>query len=195
MWVKTGVKRDGTLTAMHFRSFLDGGAYGSYGIATTYYTGALQTVTYTLPAYKFEGMRLFTNKPPCGPKRGHGTTQPRYAVEVHLDKLAHDLGLDPAELRRRNLVAPYSRTVNGLRITTCALDECIDRVVERSNWAEWQKDKETRRQGDKETKEQNESVTLSPPHLVTLSPVQRGLGLAASAYLCGAGKPIYWNDM
>src|SRR5579885_3461276 len=90
MWIKTGVKRDGTLTAMHFRSFLDGGAYGSYGIATTYYTGVLQTVTYLLPCYKFEGMRLFTNKPPCGPKRGHGTTQPRYAVEVHMDKLAHD---------------------------------------------------------------------------------------------------------
>ncbi len=128
MWIKTGVKRDGTLTAMHFRSFLDGGAYGSYGIATTYYTGALQTVTYTLPAYKFEGMRLFTNKPPCGPKRGHGTTQPRYAVEVHLDKLAHDLGLDPIELRRRNLIQPYTRTINGLRITSCALGECLDAV-------------------------------------------------------------------
>src|SRR5207248_7653163 len=89
------------------RSFLDGGAYGSYGVATTYYTGALQTVTYKLPCYKFEGMRLFTNKPPCGPKRGHGTTQPRYAVEVHLDKVAHDLGIDPVEFRRRNLVEPY----------------------------------------------------------------------------------------
>ncbi len=134
MWVKTGVRRDGTLTAMHFRSFLDGGAYGSYGIATTYYTGALQTVTYTLPAYKFEGMRLFTNKPPCGPKRGHGTTQPRYAVEAHLDKIAHDLGIDPVELRRRNLIEPYTRTVNGLRITSCALGECLDAVVERSGW-------------------------------------------------------------
>ena len=59
MWIKTGVKRDGTLTAMHFRSFLDGGAYGSYGVATTYYTGALQTVTYKLPCYKFETI--------CGP--------------------------------------------------------------------------------------------------------------------------------
>src|SRR5436305_1673332 len=95
MWIKTGVKKDGTLTAMHFRSFLDGGAYGSYGIATTYYTGALQTVTYTLPCYKFEGMRLITNKPPCGPKRGHGTTQPRYAVELPLDKIAHELRVQP----------------------------------------------------------------------------------------------------
>src|SRR6266705_3372603 len=99
-------------------------------------TGVLQTVTYKLPCYKFDGRRLFTNKPPCGPKRGHGTTQPRCAVEVHMDKLAHDLGLDPVEFRRRNLVEPYSRTVNGLRITSCALGECLDQVTARSGWHE-----------------------------------------------------------
>jgi 4-hydroxybenzoyl-CoA reductase subunit alpha len=173
MWIKSGLKNDGTLTAMHFRSFLDGGAYGSYGVATTYYTGALQPVTYRLPAYKFEGMRLFTNKPPCGPKRGHGTTQPRYAVEVHLDKIAHDLGIDPVELRRRNLVEPYTRTVNGLRITSCALEECLDRVVERSGWF------------------QMRGNAAAPD----ASGMKRGMGLAASTYICGAGKPIYWNDL
>ncbi|HJZ68572.1 MAG TPA: molybdopterin cofactor-binding domain-containing protein, partial [Blastocatellia bacterium] len=71
MWIKTGAKNDGAITAMHFRSFLDGGAYGSYGVASTFYTGALQTVTYDVPRYKFEGLRVFTNKAPCGPKRGH----------------------------------------------------------------------------------------------------------------------------
>jgi 4-hydroxybenzoyl-CoA reductase alpha subunit len=175
MWIKTGVKQDGTLTAMHFRAFLDGGAYGSYGIATTYYTGALQTVTYGLPAYKFEGMRLFTNKPPCGPKRGHGTTQPRYALEVHLDKLASDLGLDPLELRRRNLIQPYTRTVNGLRITSCALDECLSAVAERSGWQEVRA----------------AARRVSAPG----GALRRGLGIAASSYICGAGKPIYWNDL
>src|ERR1044071_8455051 len=95
MWVKTGAKKDGAITAMHFRSFLDGGAYGSYGVASTFYTGALQTVTDDVPRYKFEGLRVFTNKPPCGPKRGHGTPQPRFALEVHLDKIAEQLNLDP----------------------------------------------------------------------------------------------------
>src|SRR5438105_2427809 len=181
MWIKTGVKQDGTLTAMHFRSFLDGGAYGSYGVATTYYTGALQTVTYKLPCYKFEGMRLFTNKPPCGPKRGHGTTQPRYAVEVHLDKIAYDLGIDPVELRRRNLIEPYTRTVNGLRITSCALDECLDQVIERSNWHEFRA-------------AQGNTTTIQSSK-ISEAPFKRGLGLAASSYICGAGKPIYWNDL
>ena len=182
MWVRTGVKHDGTLTAMHFRSFLDGGAYGSYGIATTYYTGALQTVTYTLPAYKFEGMRLFTNKPPCGPKRGHGTTQPRYAVEAHLDKIAQDLGIDPIELRRRNLIEPYTRTINGLRITSCALGECLDAVVERSGWNDFHSGKSA----------MNGNVA---PGKTENAAIKRGMGIAASAYICGAGKPIYWNDL
>jgi 4-hydroxybenzoyl-CoA reductase subunit alpha len=173
MWIKTGVRRDGTLLAMHFRSFLDGGAYGSYGLASTYYTGALQTVTYKLPCYKFEGMRLFTNKPPCGPKRGHGTTQPRYALEVHLDKLAHDLNIDPVELRRHNLIEPNTRTVNGLRVTSCALDECLAQAIERSGWNAFQARK---------------NATDAPP-------LRRGMGIAASSYICGAGKPIYWNNL
>jgi 4-hydroxybenzoyl-CoA reductase subunit alpha len=182
MWIKTGVKRDGTLTAMHFRSWLDGGAYGSYGVATTYYTGALQTVTYKLPCYKFEGMRLFTNKPPCGPKRGHGTTQPRFAVEVHMDKIAHDLGLDPLELRRRNLIEPDTRTVNGLRITSCALGECLDRVTERSGWSEFHVGS-------------GRTAGFPTGRGRKTSPIRRGLGLAGSSYICGAGKPIYWNDL
>ncbi len=189
MWVKTGVKKDGTLTAMHFRSFLDGGAYGSYGVATTYYTGVLQTVTYKLPCYKFEGMRLFTNKPPCGPKRGHGTTQPRYAVEVHMDKIAHDLGIDPVELRRRNVVEPYSRTINGLRITSCALTECLDQVVARSNWREFQAAKQA------EAKQSEQSDQNGHAASTETGSIKRGMGIAASTYICGAGKPIYWNDM
>jgi 4-hydroxybenzoyl-CoA reductase subunit alpha len=189
MWVRTGVKRDGTITAMHFRSWLDGGGYGSYGVATTYYTGALQTVTYRLPRYKFEGMRVFTNKPPCGPKRGHGTPQPRFAVEIQLDKIAHDLGIDPADLRQRNIVEPYSRAVNGLRITSCALDRCLEQVIERSGF----RDKVTRWQDDKMNQEPD--VIVSSGHRVIRSSVRRGMGLAVSAYLCGAGRPIYWNDM
>ncbi|MDW8256853.1 MAG: molybdopterin cofactor-binding domain-containing protein [Acidobacteriota bacterium] len=167
MWIKTGVRRDGSITAMHVRSFLDGGAYGSYGVATTYYTGALQTVTYKIPRYKFEGVRVFTNKPPCGPKRGHGTPQPRFALEVHLDKIAEDLGLDPVELRQRQIVEAPSVTVNWLRISSCGLRACIDRVVEASGFRE-----KFRR-----------------------LPFGQGVGFACSTYLSGAGLPIYWNDM
>jgi 4-hydroxybenzoyl-CoA reductase alpha subunit len=186
MQVKTGVKRDGAITAMHFKSFLDGGAYGSYGVASTFYTGALQTVTYEVPRYKFEGLRAFTNKPPCGPKRGHGTPQPRYALEVHLDKIAEELHLDPAEMRRAHLVKPNSVTANYLRIGSMGLGACIDKVVAGSDW--------------KNKFSWNESV---PGAVATGSngdgtrklPYGKGVGIACSSYICGAGLPIYWNNM
>jgi len=165
MWVKTGVTADGRITAMHFRSALDGGAYGSYGVASTFYTGALQTVTYDIPAYRFEGCRVFTNKPPCGPKRGHGTPQPRFALELHLEKIAHDLGIDPVDLKRRNFVKPNTRTVNWLRVTSCGLEECTDLVMKASQFRDRKK-----REG-------------------------HGMGFAISSYLSGAGTAIYWNDM
>ncbi len=167
MWVKAGIKSDGLITALHFRNFLDGGAYGSYGVASTFYTGALQTVTYPIGNYKFEAMRVFTNKAPCGPKRGHGTPQPRFAMEVLLDKFAEDLGVDPAELRLRHLVPGNSRTVNHLTVTTNGLGECIRKVAQVSEF-------------NKKRKK---------------SPQGKGVGLACSAYLSGAGLPIYWNKM
>jgi len=165
MWVRTGATRDGKITAMHFRSALDGGAYGSYGVASTFYTGVLQPVTYDLPAYRFEGCRVFTNKPPCGPKRGHGTPQPRFALELHLDKLAHDLKLDPVDLKRLNFVKPMTRTVNWLRVTSCGLEECTERVLAASGYKKRKREK------------------------------GHGMGFAISSYLSGAGTAIYWNDM
>ena len=167
MKVRTGVNRDGTIAAMDFESYLDGGAYGSYGVASTYYTGALQTVTYEIPAYRFRGARAFTNKAPCGPKRGHGTPQPRFALEVTMDRIAERLDIDPAELRLRQLQPPDSLTANWLEIGSMGLGKCIEKVTAGSDWA-------TR---------------------FRRLPYGRGLGLACSSYLTGAGLPIYWNAM
>jgi 4-hydroxybenzoyl-CoA reductase subunit alpha len=165
MWLRTGFSQDGQITAMHFRSYLDGGAFGSYGVASTFYTGALQPTTYRIPHYRFEGVRVFTTKPPCGPKRGHGTPQPRYALECHLDKAAADLGLDPVDLRLVNAVTPFSTTVNHLRITSCGLRECIDAVVDASGFRTRQ------------------------------LPRGKGMGFAVGAYMCGAALPIYYNEL
>jgi 4-hydroxybenzoyl-CoA reductase subunit alpha len=167
MKFKTGVKADGSITAMHLKTFIDGGAYGSYGVASTFYTGALQTVTYRIPRYRFEACRMFTNKPPCGPKRGHGTPQPRFGQEVQLDKIAEALTLDPAELRLRIVETPDTTTANYMHVTTIGLADCIKSVVRRSDWA---------------------GRYRKLPH-------GKGLGLACSSYLSGAGLPIYWNKL
>jgi len=167
MKFKTGVKKDGSITGMHLQTLIDGGAYGSYGVASTFYTGALQTVTYHVPRYHFQGCRTFTNKPPCGPKRGHGTVQPRFGQEVQLDKIAEKLAIDPADLRLRIAESSNAVTANFFRLSVVNLSECIRRVVKSSGW------KDNFRK----------------------LPEGRGFGVACSAYLTGAGLPIYWNKM
>ncbi len=167
MHFRTGVTRDGRLTGIDLQTLLDGGAYGSYGVASTFYTGALQTVTYRIPTYRFRGCRTFTNKPPCGPKRGHGTPQSRFGQEIQLDKIAETLGMDPAALRLKNVAPPDSLTANFLRIGTIGLAACIRRATARADWA-------------------NRFRKL---------PYGQGLGLACSSYLSGAGLPINWNDL
>jgi 4-hydroxybenzoyl-CoA reductase subunit alpha len=167
MKMRTGVKKDGTITGMDLQTLLDGGAYGSYGVASTFYTGALQCVTYAMPTYRFRGCRTFTNKPPCGPKRGHGTPQPRFGQEVQLDKIGVALGMNPADVRLKQLTPANTITANWMRVGTTGLRECIEQVVKRSGYREkWGK-----------------------------LPPGRGVGLACSTYLTGAGLPIYWNDL
>ncbi len=167
MRFRTGVTNDGRITGVDLQTLLDGGSYGSYGAASTFYTGALQTVTYEIPRYRFRGCRVFTNKPPCGPKRGHGTPQARFGQEVQLDKIAHALSIDPADLRLNIVAPPDSLTANYLRVGTIGLAECITKVVASSGWR------------DKHGK----------------LPYGRGFGLACSSYLSGAGLPINWNDL
>jgi 4-hydroxybenzoyl-CoA reductase subunit alpha len=167
MRFRTGVKRNGEITGMHLQTLVDGGGYGSYGVASLFYTGALQTVTYHVPRYRFEGCRVFTNKPACGPKRGHGTPQPRFGQEIQLDKIAEKLSVDPAELRLRIVEKPDTLTANYMRVGTIGLAECVRRVVEISQW---------------------KSKFRKLGH-------GRGVGLACSSYLCGAGLPIYWNKL
>jgi 4-hydroxybenzoyl-CoA reductase subunit alpha len=165
--MRTGVTREGRIVGHAVDSLLDGGAYGSYGVASTFYTGALETVTYRMDRYQFRGCRAFTNKPPCGPKRGHGTPQPRFGLEVHIDKICEKLGRDPADWRIENAVPPDSLTANWLKVRTIGLVPCVQAVVEASGWRS-----RFRKLGR-----------------------GRGLGIAASSYLCGAGLPIYWNEM
>ncbi len=167
MKVKTGVGKDGTITALHFESLLDGGAHGSYGVVTLYYSGQLLTAPYVVPAYQFDGARVYTNKPPCGAQRGHGGVQPRFAFEVHLDRIATDLGIDPVEIRLRNAVQPNTRTVNELRITSCGFKECLERSSRALSWTE--------RRGK--------------------LPRGRGIGIAGGFYVSGAALPIYFNPM
>jgi 4-hydroxybenzoyl-CoA reductase alpha subunit len=165
--MKVGATKDGRLRAVDARTEIDGGAYSSFGLVTTYYSGQLLTLPAFAEAYRFDSTRYFTNKPPCGPKRGHGSVQPRFAFEVSLDKIAVELGLDPIELRRRNLVDARSASLNGMRVTSNGIVECLARVEAASGW-----------------KERRGKLGYG-----------RGLGVATSAYISGTNYCIYPNRM
>jgi 4-hydroxybenzoyl-CoA reductase alpha subunit len=167
MWLKMGVKKDGSITAIDFKAWAEGGAYSSYGVVTSYYLGVFMTMPYKLDNYQFESMRLYSNKPPCGPKRGHGAIQPRFALELMVDKAAQALGMDPADFRLKNAVKSDTETCNGLKITSVGIEQCIAAVLEAS--------------GYKEKKGKLGSG--------------RGIGLAASAYMCGALHPVYQTEL
>ena len=163
----TGVTQDGRIRAVRSDILIDGGAYSSFGLVTAYYAGQLLTGPYDFPAYSFDATRVYTNKPCCGPKRGHGSVQPRFAFEVQLDELAERLRMDPIELRRRNFIGEDVTTVNGQRITSNGFLACLDLVEEASGWKT--------RHGQ--------------------MPRGRGLGVAGSMYISGTAYPIYPNEM
>jgi 4-hydroxybenzoyl-CoA reductase subunit alpha len=165
--LKTGVMNDGRIIAVKARVVQDGGAYCSYGVVTILYSGALLGALYDIPNIQYDGYRVLTNKPACGAMRGHGTVNVRFAFESQLDELASIIGMDPAEVRQRNLLKPPCVTVNGLRVQSYGLPECIEKTVERSGWKE--------RKGK--------------------LPKGRGLGIACSHYVSGAANSIIRSDM
>jgi 4-hydroxybenzoyl-CoA reductase alpha subunit len=160
--LKTGVTKDGKITAVYCKTIQNGGAFCSYGVVTLLYSGALLGAIYDIRNMKYDGYRVLTNSPACGAMRGHGTVNVRFAFESQLDMIAHDLGLDPAQIRLTNALQPHTRTVNDLRVTSYGYPDCIRKVVERSGWVE------------KKGK----------------LPFGKGIGIAGSHYVSGAANSI-----
>ncbi len=161
--LKIGVKRDGTITAVEQRVVLDGGAYTSFGVITAYYAGSMLPVLYKMPAYRYDGRRIYTNLPASGAFRGHGVPQPRFAFESLLDMIAEDLGLDPIDIRLRNAMTPDTQTVNALDVSSCEFTATLVRAREESGWSE--------KRGRRHT--------------------GRGIGVGCGGFVSGAGYPIY----
>jgi 4-hydroxybenzoyl-CoA reductase alpha subunit len=166
MRYRVGASKDGDIRAVDAHTVLDGGAYASFGLVTTYYSGQLLTAPYRIGSYRFDSTRVYTNLPPCGPKRGHGSVQPRFAFEISLDKVAERLGLDPIEMRRR-ICMGTGRTVNEFEVRSNGFLQCLDAVERASGW----KGKHRR------------------------LPYGRGVGVAGSCYISGTNYPIYPNAM
>ncbi|MDP2660134.1 MAG: molybdopterin-dependent oxidoreductase, partial [Dehalococcoidia bacterium] len=140
IWLRTGTRKDGTLLARDCRIIADGGAATSTGLGALYLAGMLPNVAYRLPAFRYRGIRAYTNKPPTGPQRGHGALQGVFAMESQMDMLAEDLGLDPVEIRRRNAMTTGYVMANNVRIFSSGLPECIDHASDDFHWEDTSRD-------------------------------------------------------
>lgn len=167
MRFQVGADEKGIIKAVKSSIDLDGGAYASFGLVTAFYAGQLLTAPTGFENYEFEATRFYTNKPAAGPKRGHGSVQPRFAFEVQLDQIAEQLKIDPIELRIINAVKENARTVNGMMIGSLGVSETLRTVEKASNWQE--------RRGK--------------------LPFGQGLGVASSVYISGTNYPVYPNEM
>ncbi|UCC81384.1 MAG: molybdopterin-dependent oxidoreductase [Candidatus Zixiibacteriota bacterium] len=163
----TGVKKDGTLSFLEHHCIMDGGAYSSFGIAAVYYAGSLLGGPYRLKNMKYDGYRVVTNKPACGAQRGHGAVIARATFEVQLDRIAEELGMDPIELRLKNVMEAGETTCNELYVSSFGMKEALEAVRDSAAW--------------------KKKRTLAGKTRGT----GKGIGAACGFFVSGAGYPIY----
>jgi len=113
---RTGVKKDGRLTAMEVDVVLDGGAYATLS-AVVLSRGVIHASgPYRCDHVRISGRAVMTNTPPNGAFRGFGAPQTQFAIEVHMDRIAEALGLDPVRIREVNALRPGDTTATGQRL-------------------------------------------------------------------------------
>jgi 4-hydroxybenzoyl-CoA reductase alpha subunit len=129
-YLRLGAKKDGTLLAKEARVITEGGAYTAMGATALYLTGFFSSFPYKYPNYRYDGYRVYTNTAPTSAMRGFGAPQSTFTGESQLDMLAHDLGIDPIEIRRKNGMTPDYEVPGQAFIQSCGLHECLDAIDE-----------------------------------------------------------------
>jgi xanthine dehydrogenase molybdenum-binding subunit len=138
VYLKTGVKKDGTFTARYARSILDAGAHATHGAEVINVHGFVIVSNYACPNVKWEGMSVYTNNMIGGGYRGYGAPQACFALESQNDEICETLGLDPIEFRKKNTRRkgdPHPM-VPGLTLDSYALEEVLDRGATAIGWAD-----------------------------------------------------------
>lgn len=134
LYLKTGLKADGTITARQARVIINNGAYTSYGPGVSLTQSMLGGAVYKIPHYRYDGYTVYTNTPIGGAFRGFGSPQFTFAAEIHTDLIAERLGIDPVEFRLKNLSEPGDIAVSGPRLTTCGIRDCLTQAAKAIGW-------------------------------------------------------------
>lgn len=160
---KTGVSKDGKLIATHITAISNNGAYASHGHSIAMSAGTKFRPLYSFKSIKFDPVTVYTNLPAAGAMRAYGVPQIKFALESHMENIARKLNMDPIEFRRRNLLGEgYVDPLNGNKVLSCGIHECIAKGKELINWDE-KKEKYKNQTGIK----------------------RRGLGMACFSYASG----------
>ncbi|MBI5857692.1 MAG: molybdopterin-dependent oxidoreductase [Sphingobacteriales bacterium] len=167
MTMELGTDTKGNFQVLDADISIDGGAYGSFGVVTSYYNGVLLQAPYKIENFGFKTYRVYTNKPQCGAMRGHGAVNSRFAMETLIDDLAHQMKTDPCELRLKNFMPFNTLTVGQYRITSNGSRESLMKVMEQSQW-------------------ENRHGKL---------PFGHGLGVGCGFFISGSALPIIRNEL
>ena len=163
MKMKLGFDKTGKITACDFTNVMDGGAYAGWGIVVLFYTASMVHIPYMVPNVKFDGKRVYTNKPVCGAFRGLGGVQPRFAMEQMLDQAAAHFGMDPYEIRMLNAAESGYTAMSKMYIPHTEYKKCLTTCVENSDY-------------------QNKHGKL---------PFGKGIGLSGGYYISGTSYTLY----
>jgi putative selenate reductase molybdopterin-binding subunit len=188
LWIKTGVRADGTIVANELRVLANTGAYGTHALTVQSCTGSKTLPLYRCPNLRFVADVAYTNLPVAGAFRGYGGPQGYFALESHMDEIALALGLDPLRFRQMNSIRegdpdPLAVTLGegkvGLprTVQSCGLPECMERGARAVGWE--------RRRGGK--------LEQVPPGVLESgrSALRNGIGMAIAMH----GTSIPGDDM
>jgi xanthine dehydrogenase molybdenum-binding subunit len=171
--LRSGCKRDGTLTFRSVETLHDNGAYTSWGATTPFVMMQTFSSLYRVAHCKYHTTVAYTNNPYAGSFRGYGNLQATFAVESHMDKLAEAIGMDPLAFRLKNAQDPGEVTGQGMAFKSCGFKDCLRTAAERSDFlAQHARNKAAQRQP---------------------GPVKRGIGMASMLHV-GGGAKIYPSD-
>ena len=132
--IKTGVKRDGTIVARQVEGIYDTGAYALTGPSTTKNGGEVAGGPYRIAHQDLTTYCVYTNTPPTGPYRGFGVPQVCWAYESQMDDIARRLGIDPLEIRLKNLVQEGDVFVTGDKLVSVGIADCLKGAAEAVGW-------------------------------------------------------------
>jgi CO/xanthine dehydrogenase Mo-binding subunit len=133
---RTGIKRDGSITAHEARTVFDGGAYAAHKPTPNADVGGGRKAggVYRIPNTRIESIVVYTNHVPGGFMRAPGDSQMNFAIESHMDEIARRLGIDPLEFRVKNMIVEGETDAAGELWRDLYWRECLDAAVAASAW-------------------------------------------------------------